>query len=861
MDQSIDDWVTPAEPKQSQGVDDWVTPPSTTPPTHRSVAADVGHSVGKGLVEGAGSVLGLPSDLWHMIDRGYQHLLTRGAVGLGLLTPEQGERLRQPVPGLEDYAAGSEKINQHLLGLAKSAGADVSGPETTPGRFAETASSFVPGALAFGATSIKDAGRAALRYGVIPGVASEGAGEATHGTALEPYARVGAAVAAMPGAVSSLARTGAAAVGRVGDMVAPRITEAARGALDPLHNIAAGVTDADMAAAQSRLNASRTAGAPLTSVEALQQETGNATRLGDVQRVVEQSPAGAARLRPFMAERPAQTEALGRRTLDEIAPAGDDPYEIAPRVQGAAQRFLDESPQAARLDREVGRLGPPTTAEEAGNTIRPELQNIYERREGMRNALAGQDYEAARAADYTTNGEAANPVRIGPVIDRIDDMLTTAKGATAAALRRARATLFTGGQPDMSVAGLDNARRAIADQVSAASRAGNTNVARVLGPDGVLGHLDGALEEVPAYGQARRNFARASEPLAPFADDTAPGRILDRDQFNRNYTMPTERVAPTIERGGPAATDQFLAAAENSPRAREAFGQYYARQLLGSATDTRGVINPDVLANTLRDNQDMLRRFPEIAANLNRVGAARRGLQLLEQTPTGALAQTAGKTGQEQFAAQRQLIFNPTNALAGGERTIANTVAAIAEHDPEAANQFVRQHLEQAFNEATQSNISGPNQFGGPKFAAVVAGNSQQARNLEAAVRALRDGDVRWRALRNGLDIMEGMGARQPVGSQTAFNAQINKWLSQGHPVGEFLTDAASPGKWPGLVKRAYEHVMFNRNTDELARIFTEGSVADLRDIARAGKRSFQGQAAMIGALARQGAESQQAPP
>jgi hypothetical protein len=810
---------------------------SAPQPAEPSVASDVGRGAGLGAIKGVGMILGFPSDVWQMLDRGYQWTATKAAEKMGLITPEQGAQLRQPLPGLEDYQAGSEKINEHLLGLARSAGADTSEPRTVPGQYAETAASFVPSAVALGASSAKDAGRAALRYGVLPAVTSETAGQATKGTALEPYARVAGAIAP-EGLIQA---TGAA--GR---------------AMSPLNRALDGVSDADMTAAQSLVDQSRAAGAPLTLPEAIQHVTGGATRLGDIQRVVEQSPAGAAKLRPFMAQRPGQADALARSTFDQIAPAGSDPYQIGPRIQGAAQQVIEGSPETSALRQATDALGPNTSAEEAGSVIRPELQNIYDRREGMRNALANEDYGASRAADYTTNGEAANPVQVRPVIDHIDDQLTTAKGATAMALRRARATLFSNGQPDMSVTGLSNARNAIASQVSMASRAGNTDVARVLGPNGVLGQLDSALEEVPAYGQARRNFARASEPLTPFADDTAPGRIIDRDQFGNNYTMPTEKVAPTIERGGPSAADQFLAAAENSPRARAAFGQYYSRQLLGSATDAAGRINPNMLADTLRDNQDMLRRFPEISANLNRIGAARSALQMLEKTPIGAVAQTGGKTAQEQFQAQRNLLFNPTTALAGGERVIGSKVASIAAHDPEAAQQFVRQHLEQAFNEAAQNNVPGANQFGAPKFAAMVAGNSQQAKNLEAAVRALPDGNVRWNALRKGLDIMEGMGARQPVGSQTAFNAQINKWMQQGHPAAEFLADAASPGQWPGLVKRAYEHVMYNRNTGELARVFTEGNVDELRDIARAGRRSFQGQAALIGALARQGASSGQ---
>lgn len=816
---------------------------SPQPPAPRTTGQDVRQGVAHGLVSAGSTILGFPQDLWHMLKSENKWALTRGAEAAGVITPEQGAAFRQEPA--EASVGTSPWIQQHVENLAKAHGKDVSPTQTGAGQYAETAASFIPLAAAApftGGESLaetvpgiaKQVGASALRYGAVPAVTSETLGQATKGTAAEPYARM---------------------LGAVGPEGLAQAAGLANRAFNPVAHAMEGATEPQLQAAQRILNESYAAGAPLTTAEAVQTATQGGTRLGDIQRVVEQSPRGAEIMRPFMAERPAQTEALGRQAFNRVAPESVDPYAIAPRVQGAAQQAIDMSPQAATLNRSVTALGPSTTAEEAGSVIQPELRGVYEGREGMRNALANQDYAEARAADYGLNGEPTNPVQIRPVIDHIDDLLTSAKGTTASALRTARRALFSNGQPDMTVTGLSNARKAIADQVSAAARIGNNDVTRVLGADGLLGQLDNALEEVPAYGQARRNFARASESLAPFAETTTPGRIIDRDQFNRGFTMPAERVAPTIERGGPSAADQFLTAAENAPASRQAFGQYYSQQLLGSATDAAGRINPDVLANTLRNNQDMLQRFPEISANLNRVGTARRALQGLEQTPTGALAASTGKTGKEQFSAQRNLLF-ASNPLAGSERTIANTVRAVAARDPVAAQAFVRQHLEQAFNEATQNNLSGPNQFGGPKFAAVVSGNSQQAKNLEAAVRALPQGDLKWNALRKGLDIMEGMGQRQPVGSQTEFNAQINKWMEQGNPAAEFAVTAASPGKWPSMVNNVYRHVMYGRNTAALARAFTSSNIEDLQNVVRSGRRSFQGQMAMIGALGRAGALS-----
>jgi hypothetical protein len=426
--------------------------------------------------------------------------------------------------------------------------------------------------------------------------------------------------------------------------------------------------------------------------------------------------------------------------------------------------------------------------------------------------------------------------------------------------------MFADGQPDMTVRGIGNARNAISDQITEARQAGRKQVASVL--ENVVGQIDSALENVPAYGQARRNFAAASRPLDAFAPGTVGERAVAQDEFGRQFTQPSEQIAPAIVRGGPTAIDQFLAATENSPDARASFARYYSHQMLGAARNAEGRINADILRNVLEQNQDILNRFPEIRARLNDVGAARRALNDLESTPIGALAQTSGPTAQEQFQAQQRLMFNPTNSLAGGHEFLGATVRTIAAKDPEAATSFVRQYLEQRFNEATQSNISGANQFGGPKFAAVVMGNPQQAKNLEAIIRALPDGDVRWNAFRKGMDIMEGMGQRHPVGSQTAFNAQIQKWLEQGNPAGTFVAEGLNPASWPGLARRVYQRVMFDRNTEALARAFAYGDVNDLKALARSGTRSFAGQSALVGLLAREGAlttstssQSQQQPP
>lgn len=102
-----------------------------------------------------------------------------------------------------EYALGMEQPSMVSRGLAALpdtremlASIPVIGPESryvAPGLLGEyvsTAGEFAGGAGALGGPS------AMLRYGAVPGVASEAAGQATEGTALEPYARTGAAIGA-----------------------------------------------------------------------------------------------------------------------------------------------------------------------------------------------------------------------------------------------------------------------------------------------------------------------------------------------------------------------------------------------------------------------------------------------------------------------------------------------------------------------------------------------------------------------------------------------------------------------------------------------------------------------------------------
>lgn len=150
------------------------------------VAGDVVRATGSGLAEGLYGLAGLPGDVMDV---------TR-SVGTWA-----GNKLRK--------AAGKKPISglaPDPLGLASIPGSqdmmDATGfkpyePKTTAGEYARTVSSFVPAAATFGAGGgVRGATSAALKYGVVPGMASETAGQFTEGTAIEPWARTGAAILA-----------------------------------------------------------------------------------------------------------------------------------------------------------------------------------------------------------------------------------------------------------------------------------------------------------------------------------------------------------------------------------------------------------------------------------------------------------------------------------------------------------------------------------------------------------------------------------------------------------------------------------------------------------------------------------------
>jgi hypothetical protein len=290
-------------------------------------AKDIGMSAVSGLDKGVAGLAGLPADLALGINAGVNW--GKSKIQGRPFDEVEAESDRNGVISRDAVRAwGSQAAHANSPLLHE--------PETTAGRYAQAGAEFVPSAL-LGPGNIA---RNAVTLGVIPGVASEAAGQATEGTAYEPYARGAAAVAA--GATGHWA-------------TAPNAAQAAVG------RAAQGATAAQVTEAEQLFQDAQHMGVPITRAEALQHVTGGATNLGNLQRVVE----GSGELRPFMAARPGQVDAAARTAFDNLAPAAADPSGIGPAIGQAAQGTVQDVTQAINRQTrplyqaaETQRLGP-----------------------------------------------------------------------------------------------------------------------------------------------------------------------------------------------------------------------------------------------------------------------------------------------------------------------------------------------------------------------------------------------------------------------------------------------------------------------------------------------------------------------
>lgn len=203
-------------------------------------------------------------------------------------------------------------------------------------------------------------------------------------------------------------------------------------------------------------------------------------------------------------------------------------------------------------------------------------------------------------------------------------------------------------------------------------------------------------------------------------------------------------------------------------------------------------------------------------------------LDPLKRSITGKLAAA------EQFPEQAKLLLKAP-LTAGTEVEISNAVSSVASRNPEAASQLVRAMLEDTFNGINKDLSSGVGkQFGGARFANTVAGGTQQAANLRAAIEALPNGTEGAKSFESLLRIFKAQGERSMPGSMTSFNSADLASLGKAGVLGETAMKATSPREWLALGRNIGQDMMVKRNAARLAEIFTSpDSVEQMRQIAK----------------------------
>ncbi|MER8515551.1 hypothetical protein NKH47_21695 [Mesorhizobium sp. M1060] len=295
-----------------------------------STAKDVGLSALSGIPRGLAETAMFPVTLSRMVEGGGNWLYNKAengvryVIGADPLSDEELARRAEPM-GINSYLYDAQDAARG--GMDKV----LHKPQTTPGKFAGTITEFAaPGGLPSKGVRLAQTGMGALRkYGselvgnvVVPAVASEAAGQATEGTEYE-----------------GLMRFLGAAFGNAG-VAATRSYNAPEAAI---RRAVEGTSDADWAAAKALQD--NNTGVALSGPEAHAQARGGASKLLDLQRVVEGSTTGGNKTGPFYAKRAGQVDTAVGNELDKIAPQSADPYALGPAAAEAAGNVIDKTRQ------------------------------------------------------------------------------------------------------------------------------------------------------------------------------------------------------------------------------------------------------------------------------------------------------------------------------------------------------------------------------------------------------------------------------------------------------------------------------------------------------------------------------------
>lgn len=300
------------------------SPAAAQPSVGYDMAASAAAGVPRGIVETAMS----PVSIGRMAEQGAGWLFDKGEAGVRALVG--AEPVDQAARDELDQQRWSTQIGDLIFGAQDAVRGVMDDtlyePQTSPGKFAGAVTEFAaPGAWpSKAARHAPDIASKVGKYAedfmgnvVAPAVLSEGAGQLTEGSQYEWLARILGAVTGNVGTAGARAYSAPESIVRraTGEM-----------------------SDADWQKAIALQN--NPTGVKLTGPEAIAQAKNGATALPSVQRYVEGSVDGRARMAPFIAARPGQVDTAVGGVLDAVGPQAADPFVLGPKAAAAGENVV-----------------------------------------------------------------------------------------------------------------------------------------------------------------------------------------------------------------------------------------------------------------------------------------------------------------------------------------------------------------------------------------------------------------------------------------------------------------------------------------------------------------------------------------
>jgi hypothetical protein len=525
------------------------------------------------IVSGASSILGLPG----LLESGLRNIERKIGEYVAGRPLTEAEMPRQVLPTAARIRGAAEQI-----GIPTQTAENVLG-RTAQNVLRNVASAPVPGALI---------------PSILSGVGEEAAAYPVRGTQMEPLARAVGAIGTPFVQVPFMVRT-----------PAQRITA------EELSRI----TPAQMTEAQRIQQSAARTGTPVTSAEAIQQAAGGATRMPEVQRMVESSVGGGPIMRQYLAGREAQT----RQTLEQMFP-----------TTARAELGVEASQAAQAAQRQA--------AQEVSAKVGPEFRRL----------------ESIQIPETRFNSLVAYDDVIKDVFERVKRNPVRKKQ--------------TAGMPENSVGFIEVMRQELGDMLGEAQRAGRSSEARVLQQsyDDIKRFVDDTIRG--EYQAALTATRQAREQIQRPLESTPIARIAETEQTAQQFASLFARNAVELNLTPDKVKTTIQAFNKQSPELAKDFVNQYLRGSLEkvSTAAERQLATGGRFADSVWGNETQRRNL--IAAYEQAFGKnAAKGLDEMlvslkaqaQRLPAGSPTQEKTALAQRTEGAVRRAISQPLSAV------------------------------------------------------------------------------------------------------------------------------------------------------------------------------------------------------